>query len=126
MAVSLPAALGAKLVEPRTPVVCLTGDGGFLMRAGDLETAVREDLPIVVVVFNDRKLNMIKLQQDRRGFQRLGTSFAESDFAQVARGFGFEAARVDNEAALDAALQQALASNRPWLIDALVNPEGYV
>jgi acetolactate synthase-1/2/3 large subunit len=126
MAVSLPAALGAKLVEPRTPVVCLTGDGGFLMRAGDLETAVREDLPIVVVVFNDRKLNMIKLQQDRRGFQRLGTSFAESDLAQVARGFGLEAARVDNEAALDAALQQALASNRPWLIDALVNPEGYV
>jgi len=125
MAVSLPAALGAKLVEPQTPVVCLTGDGGFLMRAGDLETAVREDLPIVVVVFNDRKLNMIKLQQDRRGFQRLGTSFAESDFAQVARGFGFEAARVDNEAALDAALQQALASGRPWLIDALVNPDGY-
>jgi acetolactate synthase-1/2/3 large subunit len=126
MAVSLPAALGAKLVEPRTPVVCLTGDGGFLMRAGDLETAVREDLPIVVVVFNDRKLNMIKLQQDRRGFQRLGTDFAESDFAQVARGFGFEAVRVDSEAALDAALRQALASGRPWLIDALVNPDGYV
>jgi acetolactate synthase-1/2/3 large subunit len=126
MAVSLPAALGAKLVEPQTPVVCLTGDGGFLMRAGDLETAVREDLPVIVIVFNDRKLNMIKLQQDRRGFQRLGTDFAESDFAQVARGFGFEASRVDSEAALDAALQQALASGRPWLIDALVNPDGYV
>jgi acetolactate synthase-1/2/3 large subunit len=126
MAVSLPAALGAKLVEPQTPVVCLTGDGGFLMRVGDLETAMREDLPIVVVVFNDRKLNMIKLQQDRRGFQRLGTDFAESDFAQVARGFGFEAARVDSEMALDAALKQALESGRPWLIDALVNPDGYV
>jgi acetolactate synthase-1/2/3 large subunit len=126
MAVSLPAALGAKLVEPRAPVICLTGDGGFLMRAGDLETAVREDLPIVVIVFNDRKLNMIKLQQDRRGFERLGTSFAESDFAQIARGFGFEAARVDNEAALDAVLPQALISNRPWLIDVIVNPDGYV
>jgi acetolactate synthase-1/2/3 large subunit len=69
---------------------------------------------------------MIKLQQDRRGFQRLGTDFAESDFAQVARGFGFEAARVDSEAGLDAALKQALESGRPWLIDALVNPDGYV
>ena len=126
MAVSIPAALGAKLVEPQTPVVCLVGDGGFLMRAGDLETAVREDLAIVVVVFNDRWLNMIKLQQDRRGNQRVGTAFAESDFATVARGFGFESVRVDSETALDEAMQQALASGRPWLIDALVNPEGYI
>jgi acetolactate synthase-1/2/3 large subunit len=126
MAVAIPAALGAKLVEPETSVLCLTGDGGFLMRAGDLETAVREDLPIVIVVFNDRTLNMIKLQQDRRGYQRLGTGFAESDFATVARGFGFEAARVDSEAALDEALRRAFESGRPWLIDALVNPDGYV
>jgi acetolactate synthase-1/2/3 large subunit len=125
MAVSIPAALGAKLVEPQAPVLCFVGDGGFLMRAGDLETAVREDLPIVVVVFNDRWLNMIKLQQDRRGARRIGTAFAESDFAAVARGLGFESVRADSEAALDEALQQALASGRPWLIDALVNPEGY-
>jgi acetolactate synthase I/II/III large subunit len=126
MAVAIPAALGAKLVEPETPVVCFTGDGGFLMRAGDLETAVRENLPIVIVVFNDRALNMIKLQQDRRGFKRLGTAFAESDFATVARGFGFESARVDNEADLDAAVAKAIDSGRPWLIDALINPDGYV
>jgi acetolactate synthase-1/2/3 large subunit len=126
MAVSIPAALGAKLVEPQTPVVCLVGDGGFLMRAGDLETAVREDLPIVIVVFNDRWLNMIKLQQDRRGARRLGTAFGESDFAAVAKGLGFESVRVDSEAALDSAMQQAIASGRPWLIDALVNPEGYI
>ena len=126
MAVAIPAALAAKLVEPRTPVLCLVGDGGFLMRAGDLETAIREDLPVVIVVFNDRTLNLIKIQQDRRGYQRLGTSFAETDFAAVARGFGFEAATVHDEAALDAALSQAFASNRPWLIDALINPEGYV
>ncbi len=125
MAVALPAALGAKLVEPDAPVVCFTGDGGLLMRVGDLETAVRENLPIVVVVFNDRKLNMIKLQQLRRGYDPKGTSFAETDFAQVAKGFGFESIRIDTEAALDAALEHALASGRPWLIDALVNPDGY-
>jgi thiamine pyrophosphate-dependent acetolactate synthase large subunit-like protein len=68
---------------------------------------------------------MIKLQQDRRGARRIGTAFAESDFAVVARGLGFESVRADSEAALDEALQQALASGRPWLIDALVNPEGY-
>jgi acetolactate synthase-1/2/3 large subunit len=126
MAVAIPAALGAKLVEPNAPVLCLTGDGGFLMRAGDLETAVRENLAIVIVVFNDKALNMIKLQQDRQGYKRLGTSFAGSDFAAVARGFGFEAATVHDEAALDAALTQAFAANRPWLIDAMIDPEGYV
>ena len=127
MAVSLPAALAARLCEPETPVVCFTGDGGLLMRLGDLETAVRERLPIVVVVFNDRALNMIKLQQDRRGFTRNGTAFApDTDFAHIARGFGFEALRVHDEASLDAALGEAIACGRPWLIEAMVNPEGYV
>jgi acetolactate synthase-1/2/3 large subunit len=123
----LPAALAAKLCEPDAPVVCFTGDGGLLMRIGDLETAVRERLPIVLVVFNDRALNMIKLQQDRRGFSRNGTAFAAAtDFAAAARAFGFEATRVDDEATLDAALESALASGKPWLIEAMVNPEGYV
>ena len=126
MAVAIPAALAAKLVEPGTPVLCFVGDGGFLMRAGDLETAVREALPVVIVVFNDRTLNLIKLQQDRRGYDRLGSGFAASDFAAVARGFGFEAATVDSEVEFDAALARALASGRPWLIDAQINPDGYV
>jgi acetolactate synthase-1/2/3 large subunit len=126
MAVSLPAALAAKLVEPETPVVCFTGVGGLLMRVGDLETAVRENLPIVVVVFNDSKLNMIKLQQDRRGYTPRGTSFGETDFAMVAKGFGLHSVRVDSEASLEHALETALGSGRPWLIDAMVNPEGYV
>ncbi len=126
MAVSLPAAIAAKLVEPQTPVCCFTGDGGFLMRLGDLETAKRENLPVVVVVFNDGWLNLIKLQQDRRSHQRLGTRYAEVDYVAVSRGLGFEAVSVDSEAALDAALAKALASGDPWVIDARINPEGYV
>ena len=125
MAVALPAALAAKLVERETPVLCLTGDGGFLMRVGDLETAVREELPIVIVVFNDRTLNLIKIQQDRRAVQRLGTNYADCDFAAVARGFGFDAATVDSDQALAEALERAFASGRPWLIDARINPDGY-
>jgi acetolactate synthase-1/2/3 large subunit len=126
MAVAIPAALAAKLVEPETPVLCLVGDGGFLMRTGDLETAVREELPIVIVVFNDRTLNLIKLQQDRRGYARTGSSFAACDFAAVARGFGFAAREVSTEEELDGALAEAFASGRPWLIDVLTDPDGYV
>jgi acetolactate synthase-1/2/3 large subunit len=126
MAVSIPAAIAAKLLEPQTPVVCFTGDGGFLMRAGDLETAVRERTPIVIVVFNDHVLNLVKLQQDRRGLKNLGVFFAEVDFVKIAQGFGFEARRAQTEAELADALERAITSGRPWLIDAMVDPNGYV
>jgi acetolactate synthase-1/2/3 large subunit len=125
MAVALPAAMTAKLLEPQTPVLCLTGDGGFLMRLGDLEVAAREGLPIVVVVFNDRYLNLIKLRQDERGFQRLGTRYGEADFVSVARGLGFQSVRVETERDLDSALAEAFASGQPWVIDAAINPDGY-
>jgi pyruvate dehydrogenase (quinone) len=69
---------------------------------------------------------MIKLQQDRRGYTPRGTSFGETDFAMVAKGFGLDSVRVDSEATLEHALETALGSGRPWLIDAMVNPEGYV
>src|SRR3954466_4576387 len=125
VAVSRPAASGAKLAEPSAPVVCFTGDGGFLMRVGDLETAVREQAPIVVVVFNDRVLNLIKVAQDRKGYEHLGINFGETEFAAVARGFGFQAARVTSDEELDAAIKQALASGQPWLIDAIIDGDGY-
>jgi acetolactate synthase-1/2/3 large subunit len=126
MAVGLPAAIAAKLVEPQTPVLCLTGDGGFLMRLGDLETAARVGAAIVVVVFNDGFLNLIKIKQDTRNFQRLGTEFGNTDYVAVARGLGFEATRVDNEAAFKEALAKAFASGGAWVIDAAINPDGYL
>jgi acetolactate synthase-1/2/3 large subunit len=125
MAVALPAAIAAKLLEPQAPVVCFTGDGGFLMRVGDLETAVREKTPIVVVVFNDHVLNLVKIQQDRRGVQNLGVGFAEADFVTVARGFGFEARRVATETEFAAAIKEAIASGRPWLIDVVIDRNAY-
>jgi len=126
MAVGLPAAMAAKLTEPGTPVLCLTGDGGFLMRLGDLETAVRVGLPIVVVVFNDGYLNLIKIKQDSRNFQRLGTDFGATDYTAVARGLGFEATRVNSEGALKEALDVAISSGGPWVIDAVINSDGYI
>jgi acetolactate synthase-1/2/3 large subunit len=125
MAVALPAAIAAKLLEPQAPVVCFTGDGGFLMRVGDLETASREKTPIVIVVFNDHVLNLVKLQQDRRGVQNLGVSFSETDFVTVARGFGFEARRVVTESEFAATINEAIVSGRPWLIDVVIDPNGY-
>jgi acetolactate synthase-1/2/3 large subunit len=126
MGVAIPIAIATKLVRRHRPVVALTGDGGFLMRVSELETARREGLPLIIVIFNDGYLNLIKIKQERQGYAVLGSQFAPVDYAQVATGFGFQAVRVESEAAMHDALQQAVASGEPWVIDALIDPEGYV
>jgi thiamine pyrophosphate-dependent acetolactate synthase large subunit-like protein len=96
------------------------------MRVSELETAQREGLPIIIVIFNDGYLNLIKIKQERQGYAVLGSQFAPVDYAQVSTGFGFQAVRVDSEATLHDALQRAVTSGEPWVIDALIDPEGYV
>jgi acetolactate synthase-1/2/3 large subunit len=126
MGVAIPIAIAAKLVRRHQPVVALTGDGGFLMRVSELETARREGLPIIIVIFNDGYLNLIKIKQEQQGYAVLGSQFAPVDYVQVSAGFGFRAARVDSAATLRQALEEAVASGEPWVIDALIDPEGYV
>ena len=125
MGVAIPIAIAAKLVRPQQPVVALTGDGGFLMRVSELETARRENVPIVIVIFNDGYLNLIKMKQERQGYAVLGSRFAPVDYARVSEGFGFRAACVETEAAMREALAQAVTSGEPWVIDARIDPEGY-
>jgi acetolactate synthase-1/2/3 large subunit len=95
------------------------------MRVSELETARRENVPIVIVIFNDGYLNLIKMKQQRQGYAVLGSRFAPVDYARVSEGFGFRAACVETEAAMRQALEQAVASGEPWVIDARIDPEGY-
>ena len=125
MGVAIPIAITAKMLRPAQPVVALTGDGGFLMRVSELETARREETPIIVVVFNDGYLNLIKRKQDQQGYSVLGSQFADVDFVQISKGFGFQAEQVNEEAALAEVLQRAVSSGEPWVIDARIDPEGY-
>ena len=63
MGFGIPAAFGAALADPAEPIVAIVGDGGFLMSAMDLACAAREEIPVVVIVFNDGYLNLIRMQQ---------------------------------------------------------------
>jgi acetolactate synthase-1/2/3 large subunit len=126
MGVAIPIAIATKLVRPHQPVVALTGDGGFLMRVSELETARRANVPIVIVMFNDGCLNLIKMKQERQGYPVLGSQFAPVDYVRVSEGFGFRAACVESEAALRAAVPHAMASGEPWVIAARIDPEGSV
>lgn len=123
MGFALPAALSAQLDYPEKQVICVTGDGGFGMLMADFTTAVRENLAIKVIVFNDGKLKNIKKEEERDGYPEYGVSFPNPNFAQFAQTAGGEGFRVKDPKELDEILKKAFASDRPTIIDVLVDPE---
>ncbi|MHA2021730.1 MAG: thiamine pyrophosphate-binding protein, partial [Candidatus Thorarchaeota archaeon] len=88
MGFALPAALSAKIDFPERQVVCVASDGGFAMLMADFSTAVREDLAIKCLVFNDGKLKNIKKEQNRDGYPEFGVSFPNPNFADFAESTG--------------------------------------
>jgi pyruvate oxidase len=123
MGFGLPAALSAQLDYPDKQVICLTGDGGFGMLMADFTTAVRENLPIKIIVFNDGKLKNIKKEQHRDNYPEFGVSFPNPDFAQYAKTTGGEGYRISDPKKLDKTLKKAFRSKKPCIIDIEVNPE---
>jgi acetolactate synthase-1/2/3 large subunit len=123
---SFPAALGAKCAAPDRPVVCFTGDGGFYYHLGELETARRRGIPVVVVVNNNAGFGM-SLDRVR---QMLGTrsgpvadlvSFGPTDFAAVARSFGVRGIRVTQPGDIGPALEDALAAHETVVVDVVTD-----
>jgi pyruvate oxidase len=123
MGFGLPAALSAKLDYPDKQVICLTGDGGFGMLMADFTTAVREKLPIKIIVFNDGELKNIKKEQLRDNYPEFGVSFPNPNFAEYAKTTGGEGYRITNPKELDKTLKKAFSSKKPSLIEIMVDPE---
>ncbi len=125
----LPYALGAKLACPQKAVYCVTGDSAFGFNLQELETAVRNDLPVVVIVAVDGAFGMEKSAQ-RRVFGRqaawFGHDHAPVRYDRVAEAMGCHGEYVDRGADLEPALQRAVASGKPAVIHARVDPEANV
>lgn len=115
MGFGIPAAIGAHLAAATRPVVALVGDGGFLMTGLEMLTAVKETVPLVVVVFNDGQLNLIRLQQIREYGREHGVAVPAMDYEGFARAAGLLYRLVDGDPAL--ALRDALAANAPALVE---------
>ena len=126
MGYALPAAIAAALCAPRVPVVAFTGDGGLGMTLAEIETAVRLSLKVIVIVFNDAALSLIKLKQKPAG-QGGGeaVSYHPVSFAAAATAMGAAAAAVTTEQGLATALAAALRRPGPTVIDASVDPASY-
>jgi acetolactate synthase-1/2/3 large subunit len=132
MGFSLPAALGVKLARPDKAVVALVGDGDFLMTGQELATAVQYKLPVTVVVLNNSGFLSIRdLQHDVYGeARRFATEFrgtdgdlVSPDFTALASAFGVGAEKVSEPGQVRPALERALASGEPRLLEVTVNRE---
>ena len=117
MGISLPAAIAAKMVHPKRKVVVVTGDGGFMMNSQDLETAVRLDLDLIVVVFNDSGLGMIRMKQMADGYGQYGVDFKNPDFVGYANSFGAHGHRLNDPSQFRALLDEAVAQGGVHVID---------
>lgn len=125
MGFALPAAIASCLAEPQRRAVAFTGDGGLMMCLGELGTALQERCAPIVVVFNNSSLTLISAKQRRRQLASAGVDFYSTDFAQVARGFGWNAHHVSNAADLAPAFASAVNDKRATLIDVAINPDEY-
>ena len=77
MGYAIPGALAARMAYPDRPVVAFTGDGGFLMAVAELQTSIRESLPIIVVVLDDEEIGLIRVKQEIKGFPSTASNWAE-------------------------------------------------
>ena len=118
MGFGLPAAMAAALVgRGRGKVVCITGDGGFLMNVQELETAKRLRLPFVILVWRDEGYGLIEMHQRRKFGHVAGTRFDNPDLVGLAHAFGIDGVRVERAGDLPAILAKALASSGPVVVD---------
>jgi acetolactate synthase-1/2/3 large subunit len=118
MGFGLPAAIGAKLARPDRPVVVVMGDGGFAMSGMELLTAARDGIHVIVVVFNDGKLNLIRMQQLREYGNAHATDLHELDFERFAQAVGVGYRRASDGAA--SALAEAIASPNATIVEVVV------
>ena len=118
----LPGAIGAKLGAPDRPIVAITGDGGFNMTLGELETARRLGLNVVIVVVNNAASGYVKalqhLMYGEGAYQ--SSDLSETDYAETAIAFGCVGIRVEDPADLQGAFDQAFKAPGPAVIDVIV------
>ena len=121
LGVALPWAISAALVRPNTKIISVSGDGGFLFSAQELETAVRLQLPIVHLIWNDGHYNMVEFQEEMKYGRSSGVDFGAVDFVKYAESFGAKGFRATSPVELTQLLKKALMEKGPVIIDVPVD-----
>ena len=124
MGYAVPSAIGAKIVHPERPVIGFVGDGGFLMTGQEIATAFHHAVNPVILVFNNQMYGTIRMYQERTYPHRVsGTALTNPDFARFIEAFGGYGEVVEKTDELVPAVQRALASGKPAIVEIRMNPE---
>ena len=110
---------------PDSPVISVIGDGGLLMYAGDLATWARLGLALTLVVMVDNDLTQVQRRQEREGYSTASTTFQSIDYCALAATFGIDGVRVETTAEYADAVKRAAATERPFLIEAMLDAQEY-
>jgi acetolactate synthase-1/2/3 large subunit len=121
MGIAVPGAIGAKLAFPEKAIVAVTGDAGFMMNAQEIETALRCETPIVVLIWNDSQYGLINWKQNRRYGRPAYIDFKNPDFVKYAESFGATGVRINAANELLPALKTALNNHTVTIIDCPVD-----
>ncbi|TXT41784.1 MAG: hypothetical protein FD137_2597, partial [Spirochaetes bacterium] len=125
MGFGVPAAIAAKLACPDKQVACVTGDGGFLMMAGEMALARRRNLPVVFVLLADQNLELIRLKQKKKSFEKYSTVLYEEPCPTPNYVFGVPVVRADTAEEYRSALEKAFQANGPVIVEAHIDPSEY-
>jgi acetolactate synthase I/II/III large subunit len=125
MGFGIPAGLAAQLAFPSSTVVTVTGDGGFLMAAGEIMTARRYNLPLITVVMSDEELNLIRLKKFWHDLSPYGTELYSGELFGADIFLGIPVLNADTEFAMRKAVNRALSFDSPVIINARIDPEDY-
>jgi acetolactate synthase-1/2/3 large subunit len=117
MGAGLPSAMAAKLLNPDKKVVSVNGDGGFMMNSQELETAVRLNLDLVVIILNDGAYGMIKWKQEGMGFENFGLDYNNPDFVSYAESFGATGHRAESATDFQNILNESFDAGGVHVID---------
>jgi acetolactate synthase-1/2/3 large subunit len=124
MGYGVPAAVAAKRLNPVQTVIAFAGDGCFMMHGQEFATAVQYDLPIIVILVDNRMYGTIRMHQEREYPGRVSaTQLKNPDFAAYAVAFGGHGERVERTEDFEPAFERAVASGKPAIIHCLIDPE---
>lgn len=123
LGVALPGAIGVQALDRDRQVIALAGDGAFGMMMQDFVTAVRYELPIVCIVYNNHKLGFVELEMQATGFPKYGTKLVNPNFAEYAGVCGADGIKVTDPRHLADALRTAFSARKPYIVDVEVNPD---
>ena len=121
MGAGLPSAMAARLVHPKRKVMAICGDGGFMMNSQELETAVRMEQDLVVLILNDNSYGMIRWKQANMGFKDWGLTYNNPDFVKYAESYGAHGHRVESVEHLSKLLSECLSAKGVHLIECPVD-----